>query len=228
LHSNTNHPISLWSVRITIPILSFYLLLVLPGKNILFHTNPWGINHTDTIYYLIITSFAVYRLNLKLLGFSTKNLKSNLTVGLLSGGGILVSLVLLNFGVDMVGSAGGHLFVEDPNSRNSININSMVEFLGIILIVPIIEQVFFTSIIYQSLAKEINHILAIYSSGIIYSLAKYKLNLGTFFLGVLTSLLFKETKTLYAPIIFHASCATGGIIVKNFYPRLKTILGFLF
>ena len=81
MHSNTNHPISLWSVRITIPILSFYLLLVLPGKNILFHTNPWGINHTDTIYYLIITSFAIYRLNFKLLGFSIwKNKGHNLKV----------------------------------------------------------------------------------------------------------------------------------------------------
>ena len=87
---------------------------------------------------------------------------------------------------------------------------STAEYAGILLIIPFIEQVFFTGIIFQSLLKKINPILAIYAAGIIYSLAGFKLSLGAFGLGVVTSFLFKSTKTLYASIIFHASCAVGG------------------
>ena len=49
-----------------------------------------------------------------------------------------------------------------------------------------------------------------------------------FGLGFFTSYLFKETKTLYAPIIFHASCVVGYVIIKSVYPRMYTLLSFLF
>ncbi|MBT3776580.1 MAG: CPBP family intramembrane metalloprotease, partial [Pelagibacteraceae bacterium] len=83
-------------------------------------------------------------------------------------------------------------------------------------------------IIYQSIHKKTSPILAIYASGIIYSLAGYKLSLGSFGLGFTTSFLFKTTKTIYASIIFHVSCAVGEIMIKTIYPRLNTFLGFLF
>jgi membrane protease YdiL (CAAX protease family) len=228
LHINNNYSISVWSTRITIPILIIYLLIILPGKNIFFHTNLLVSNHIDTIYYFVIIAFAIYKLKLKVLGFSTKYFKKNLITGFLSGGGVLLSLLIINFSIDLLGMASNAMFAEPPNVKNIILVNSIKEYSVIILIVPLIEQIFFTGIIFQSIAKIISPILAIYSSGVIYSLAKYKLNLGAFFLGALTSFLFKQTKTLYAPIIFHACCAAGGIVIKNFYPRLKTLLGFLF
>ena len=228
MQNDNNSYISIWSVRVTIPILIVYLLLVLPGKNILFHTNPWVINYIDTTYYLVIISFAVYKLNLKTLGFSTKYFKNNLIVGFLSGGGLLFSLFILNYSIDLVGLADNALFTDRPNMKNIDLITSIKEHTVIIIIVPLIEQVFFTGIIFQSIAQKISPVLAIYFSGVIYSIAKFKLNLGSFFLGILTSFQFNQTKTLIAPIIFHSSCAAGGVVVKSFYPRLKTLIGFLF
>ena len=228
MHNDTNSSISLWSTRVTIPILIVYLFLILPGKNIYFQTSPWVLNYIDTIYYLVIIFFAVYKLNLKILGFSTKYFKNNLIMGFLSGGGVLFSLFILNFSIDLVGLADNALFTERPILKNTIPIESIKEYSIIIIIDPLIEQVFFTGIIFQSIEKKISPILAIYSAGVIYTLAKYKLNLGAFFLGALTSFLFKQTKTIFAPIIFHASCATGGVLIKNTFPRLKTLLGFLF
>ena len=228
MHSNDNYSISLLSTRVTISILITYLLVIQPSKNIFFHTNPWALNNIDTIYYLLVIIFAIYKLNIKLLGFSTKNLKNNLMIGFLSGGGVLISLLLINLSIDLVGLERNAMFAEDPNIKNIILTKYVKEYSVIIIIVPLIEQVFFTGIIFQSIAKKISPILAIYSSGVIYSIAKYKLSLGAFFLGVFTSFLFNQTKTLFAPIIFHASCATGGILIKSFFPRLKTILGFLF
>ena len=228
MHSIDNYSISLWPVRITIPILVIYLLIILPGKNIFFHTNTWALNNIDTIYYLMIIILAIYKLNIKVLGFSTKYLKRNLMIGFLSGGSVLISLIIINFGIELTGLASNAMFNERPNIKSILLMQSIKEYSVIIIIVPLIEQVFFTGIIFQSIAKRISPILAIYSSGVIYSLAKYKLSLGAFFLGSLTSFLFNQTKTLFAPLIFHASCAAGGVIMKNFYPRLKTLLVFLF
>ena len=149
-------------------------------------------------------------------------------MGFLSGGGLLFSLFILNYSIDLVGLADNALFTERPNIKNIVPITSIKEYSIIIILVPLIEQVFFTGIIFQSIAKKISPILAIYSSGVIYTLAKYKLNLGAFFLGALTSFLFKQTKTIFAPIIFHASCVAGGVLIKIIFPRLKTLLGFLF
>jgi len=176
----------------------------------------------------MIISFALYRLNIKVLGFSTKNLKNGLLIGLFSGGGLLFGLFLLNFCIDLTGMADHDLFNDRPYSKSFFYMGSTAEYAAILLAIPFIEQVFFTGIIFQSLLKKINPILAIYASGIIYSLAGFKLSLGAFGLGVVTSFLFKSTKALYSSIIFHASCAAGGVIIKSIYPKLSTLLGFLF
>jgi len=228
LHSTDNNSVSSWSVRVTIPILIIYFLLVLPGKNIFFHTNPWALKNIDTFYYLVVIFIAVYKLNLKVLGFSTKYLKKNLFVGFLSGASVLISLYIINLSIDLLGLSSNALFIDHPNIKSTTHIKSASDYSATIIIVPLIEQVFFTGIIFQSITKKISPILAIYSSGVIYSFAKYKLNLGAFFLGSLTSFLFNQTKTIFAPTIFHASCAAGGLVIKHFYPRLKTLLGFLF
>jgi len=176
----------------------------------------------------VIILFALYRSNIKVLGFSVKGLKKNLFIGSASGGLLIFSLFLLDLCIDSTGMANHDLFNNQPNFNNSSDKNSIIEYAAVVIVIPLIEQVFFTGIIFQSLFKKISPILAIYSSGIIYSLAGYKLSLGAFGLGVTTSFMFTTTKTLYASIVFHASCAVGGIMIKSFYPRLNTLLGFLF
>ena len=228
MHTNSNDWGVIWSVRASIVTLSVYLLLVLPGKNIFFHTNPWPFKYTDSIYFFVIILFALYRSNIKVLGFSVKGLKKNLFIGSASGGVLIFSLFLLDLCIDSTGMANHDLFKNQPNSSISSDKNSIIEYASVVLVIPLIEQIFFTGIIFQSLLKKINPILAIYASGIIYSLAGYKLSLGAFGLGVTTSFLFKATKTLYAPIIFHASCALGEVTIKSVFPRVNTLLGFLF
>ena len=228
MHTNGNDCGAVWSIRATIFTLSVYLLLVLPGKNIFFHTNPWPFKYTDSIYFFVIILYALYKSNIKVLGFSLKDLKRNLFIGSVSGGALISSLVLLDLCIDSTGMANHGLFKNQPNSIISSDQSSIIEYAGVVLVIPLIEQIFFTGIIFQSLHKRISPILAIYASGIIYSLAGFKLSLGAFGLGFITSFLFNVTKTLYASIIFHASCAVGGVIVKSVYPRLNTLLSFLF
>ncbi|SVB86663.1 uncharacterized protein METZ01_LOCUS239517, partial [marine metagenome] len=92
---------TVWPIRTTILILGIYLFLVLPGKSIFFHTNQWLLKYTDTMYFFIIISLAVIKLNNEALGLSTKHLQKGLTVGFLSGGTLISALILLNFSIDL-------------------------------------------------------------------------------------------------------------------------------
>ena len=227
MHSKESGLDTQLTVRSTIFILSFYLLLVLPAKNIFFQTNPWIYGYIDIIYFLVIILLVLYLHNTKILGFSVKNLKKNLIVGSLSGGMVIISLFLLELGIDLTGMSNLDLLQTQTNIDISLDKSSIIIYASIILMVPLIEQVFFTGIIFQSLQKNINPVLAIYASGVIYSLAGFKLSLGAFFIGVTTAILFKVTKTLYASIIFYSCCVVGGIIIKNIYSRLSTLISFI-
>jgi membrane protease YdiL (CAAX protease family) len=228
LNSKYNSFTAPWTVRITIPILIIYLLLILPAKNIFFYNNPFLFKHIDNIYFFSIILFAFNKLNANLIGFSTKRIKTDLLIGSLFGGSILFILFILNLSIDLIGWGANDLFSSQLATKSHTYLNSPINYAVILLVIPFIEQVFFTGIIFQSLLKKINPILAIYSSGIVYSLVDYKLSLGTFGLGVVTSFLFNKTKSIYAPTIFHVSCVVGGEIIKSIYPRLKILLNFLY
>ena len=227
MHSKKSDLDTQLTVPSTILILSFYLLLVLPAKNIFFQTNPLIYKHTDITYFLLIILLILYLHNTKVLGFSVKNLKKNLIVGSLSGGVIIISLLLLELGINSTGMGNLDLLQTQTNIDISLDKSSIIIYASIILLIPLIEQVFFTGIIFQSLLKNFNPVLAIYASGVIYSLAGFKLSLGAFVIGVTTAILFKITKTLYASIVFHSCCVIGGIIIKTIYPRLSTLIGFI-
>ena len=227
MHSKESDLDTQLTVRSTIFILSFYLLLVLPVKNIFFHTNPLIYKYTDIIYFLVIILLILYWNNTKILSFSVQNLKKNLIVGSLSGGMVIISLFLLELGIDLTGMSNLDLLQTQTKIDISLDKSSIIIYASIILLIPLIEQVFFTGIIFQSLLKNFNPVLAIYASGVIYSLAGFKLSLGAFFIGVTTAILFKVTKTLYASIIFHSCCVIGGIIINTIYPRLSTLISFI-
>ncbi|MCH7623124.1 MAG: CPBP family intramembrane metalloprotease, partial [Nitrospinae bacterium] len=97
-----------------------------------------------------------------------------------------------------------------------------------IFLFPLLTQIFFTGLIFQGLSNKYNPALAIYGAGIIFTLGHFKLNLGIFFLGIITAFLFRLTGTLYASILFHTSCSLAGMLLLYIYPRLTTLLGFLF
>ena len=217
-----------WSIRTTIPILCFYLFLVLPGTNIFFHTNPWLLKYSDTIYFFIITLLAITKLNYEILGLSIKNIKENLRIGFLAGGILISGLVLLDFSIGLTNLSDQELFSNNINKSYPPIKDLSLEYLAAVLVIPIIEQVFFTGIVFQSFLKKFNPIISIYLLGVIYSVAGFKLSLGAFGLGIFTCLLYNYTKTIYASIIFHSSCVMGGILIKHMYPRLYTLLRFLF
>ena len=92
---------SSWGLKIPVLILVFYFVIILPCTQILFRSHPWIYNHTDTLFFTAVVIFIFIRFNLVEIGFSTKYLKQNLILGLISGWIILLSLPVLNAGLEV-------------------------------------------------------------------------------------------------------------------------------
>lgn len=217
-----------WGFKIPILCLVFYFLIVLPCTQIFFRSYPWIYNHTDILFFTAVVVLIFIKFSLIEIGFSTKHLKQNLILGLISGGIILVSLPVLNAGLELVDITSHKLIKNNPISDFSFNFRFLLEKIGVILLIPFIEQIFFIGFILKSLIKKINPILAVYVLSLIYSLTGFNLTFGSFLLGITSSLLFILTGTLYAPILFHMSCAMGWELLTHIYPRLIIVFGFLF
>ncbi len=185
------------------------------------------------VYLLFFTVILLYVLGIKKnplnqSGFSIQHIGNHLMIGVISGGLIVVALPLLD-GLILVSGLDKHeLFsVNQRGAQGGENLHPLY-ILGQILLVPLLKQFFFTGGVFQSLSRKYNSILAVYGAAAIFTLAHFKLNLGLFILGLITAFLFQLTGTLYASILFHASCSLAGLLLLHVYPRLTTLLVFLF
>lgn len=214
-----------------VTVLLIQFLVLFPLIQIFFRAQPWLPQYGYLIYYagIIGILLAGKKVSLNALGFSTRFLGHHLLTGCLAGGLLLASLPLLDALVALSGLDRHELFREGGQrfGENSQSVHAL-ELIGQALIFALLKQTFFSGIVFQALLKKINPIIAVYAAGIIFTLAHFKLNLGLFFLGMISAFLFQLTGTLYASILFHAGCSLAGILLIQFYPRLIALIGFLF
>ena len=221
----TKCPIKL---KITITILGFYFCVVLPCIQIFLRMDPYWSKHSNILFFAFVVIYIAFLINPTDLGFSTKYFNQHIVLGLISGGALLLSIVLLNYVLNAIGLASNNTFSQNIENEVTDIYRNILEKIGLIIVVPFIEQIFFSGLALKSLLERINPIIAIYIISVIYTLIGLDLTLGTFALGIIASTLFKITGTLYSSIIFHMSCVVGGEIIFKIYPKLIVILGFLF
>ena len=224
---NRNKPSTPWTLNKIILILCFYFIFILPLFKVYFRTSPFLNKYNDILFFLIVIGISFYQKNYPL-GFSRININYNIVVGVLAGAILLVTIPLIDLSLELLNLTNYELL--SKKSSNSISYSYILfsKQLLLILIIPLVEQLFFTGIVFQSLIKKINPVIAVYITGIIYTIVGFKLSLGAFGLSVITSLLFLLTGSLHASLIFHACSALGFFILENIYPRITTILGFLY
>ena len=216
-------------LKITALVLAAYFLVIFPLTRIFFRSNPWLYENADIIFLVlvIVLLLAVKKVNSTELGFSTIYLKQHLTVGVVCCLTVLLTLPVLAAGLDFLGMAKHGILIRGEENIASSGFVSTPGLLSTIFLVPLIEQVFFTGIVVQSMLRKYNPVIAIYAAGLIYTLVDFKMTLATFGLGLIAGGLFKLTGTLYASLLFHVGCALAGILLVEFYPSLITVLGFL-
>ncbi len=217
-----------WPFKIPVMVLCVYFFVILPCTQLFFRTHPWLYKFSDDAFFALVVMvlMAIFKNNLSALGLSSRYLKQHLVVGAVAGSCILLCLPLLELGLNITGLAEHELLAGEVK-ENLYDTGVLTEKSVRIFLIPLIEQIFFTGFILQSLLKKYNPIIAIYTVGLVYTLAGLKLSLGAFVMGIGTSLLFKLTGTVFAPFIFHMSCVLGGVLVEYVYPRLITLLLFL-
>ncbi len=222
-------PTGTCELKITVLALAGYFLVISPLTRIFFRSNPWLYENADITF--LVMAIALLRATKKVdsieLGFSTIYLKQHLTIGTVCCLPVLLTLPILAAGLDFFGIAKHGLLIRGEENIASSGFVSTLGLLSTIFLVPLIEQVFFTGIVVQSLLKKYNHVVAIYAAGLIYTLVDFKMTLAAFGLGLIAGGLFKLTGTLYASLLFHVGCALAGILLVEFYPSLITVLGFL-
>ena len=226
--NKSNKPSTPWTLNKIILILCFYFIFILPLFKVYFRSAPFLYKYNDILFFLIIIVITFYRKNHYSLGFSRKNIKYNIFVGILAGGLLLVTLPLMDLSIELLNLTNYELLSKKASYNTSYNFIFFSKQFLLILFIPLVEQIFFTGIVFQSMIKKLNSVIAVYITGLIYTIAGFKLSFGAFGISLITSLLFLLTGSLHASLIFHACSALGNFILENIYPRIITILGFLY
>ncbi len=220
------------SFKFILTITLLYFLVVFPWVQFFLRGHPWLPQYGYLIYFAGIFAYAVgvKKIPPSGLGFSSQYLQNHLLTGLVLGSLIVSALPLLDTLISVSGLEQNELFSEAANQRNAGEWKGLhpLSLIAQVVLFPLMTQFFFMGLIFPSLGRKFNPALALYGGGIIFTLGHFKLNLGLFILGIISAYLYRLTGTLYASILFHMGCSFAGILLLYIYPRLTTVLGFLF
>jgi len=220
----------LWSFKLSVYILIGYFCVLFPFIQFVLRDAM----RKPALGYLAYCGAALLLLlflrkaTLTGLGFGKENILQNILIGGISGGAIFISLPLLDGFIDLSGLGDSALFAGAEERSGSGGTASLMAVLITVLAAPAIEQTFFSGFVLQSLLKKFRPVTAIYLGALVFTLAHFNFQLSAFAIGLITASFFYITGSLYAPILFQAACHAGGLMIELYYPRLVTLLGFLF
>ncbi len=221
-----------WSAKLPIIALAVYFLLLFPAVRIVFRLYPLLSQYAFVLYMAAVPGLliALKKIDWRQLGFSREHLLNHLTIGGVLGVGVLLTLPALDTMIALSGLAEHELFknAERAAAARDLPHTGWLALAVSVLIAPLIQQAFFNGFVLQGLSRRFNPVLMVYAVAVLFTLAQFKLSLGLFLLGGITAFLFRATGTLYASWVFHACCALAGHLVATVYPRLITLVVFLF
>jgi membrane protease YdiL (CAAX protease family) len=222
----------IWGFKSTVTVVLLYFFVLYPAMQIFFRGHPSMPQYGNLIFFagVFLYVWGIKKIPLKQSGFSIQHIGNHLMIGLISGGLIIAALPLLDFLISITGLEANELFSEGVKQRE-VDAEMTLHPLNLlekVVLLPVSKQFLLTGLIFVGLQNRFKPALAIYGTAVLFTLAHFQINLGIFTLGIITAFLFHVTGTLYASIIFHASCSLAVFILLNVYPRLTTLLVFLF
>ena len=143
---------------------------------------------------------------------------------------MIATVPLLDFFIGVSGLGHTELFsgADQRFSEEQEDRFSFIVFILSTIFIVLAEQIFLTGYVLQALIRKIKPVLAIYLGGLIFALVHFDLQLGMFLLGLIASSFYLLTGSLVAPLIFQMACHTAGWLLVHHYPKVFTLLGFLF
>ena len=216
-----------WSAKASAVTLIGFIVLVLPTVRLALGSHHWISQYVLDIYmtFVLTSLLLVRKITFRDLGVSVQSLRQNCILGLGVGGAILICLPILDFAIEATELSKVGLFSNKP--KTPISIPPLTQIAGVVCH-SVLDQMFFFGLISQTWLKKSNPYLIIYLTGIIFAIAHAQLTVGVFAMGLIGCLLYHLTGTLIASTIFQLACLSSGFLLKASYPRLVTLLGFLF
>ena len=208
------------------------LVLLFPLAYLFTLSSPrWAPYLYPTSYGLVILFLVTFKkVTWKQLGLHCEHWKQNLLLGGVAGGMVIAAVPLMELAIEVSGMGQTGLFAGAENRllEESDRSTSFVVYFGFITGMALADQLFFTGYLLQAMIRKIKPALAIYLGGLIFALAHFDLQLGMFLLGLITATFYWLTGSLVAPLIFQIACHSAGWVLAHYYPKVVTLLGFLF
>ncbi len=221
-----------WGLKGPVGTLVVYSCVLFPALHILFpQAQKWApyiypVYFGMIVLFLILTRYATWQQ----LGFHKEHWKQNLILGGLAGGLVIGMVPLLELFIGVSGLNQTELFsgADQRLSHEPEGNSSFTAFIIPAIFITLAEQGFLTGYVLQALIRKSKPALAVYLGGLIFALVHFDLQLGLFLLGLVASSFYWLTGSLAAPLIFQIACHTAGWLLAHHYPKVFTLLGFLF
>ena len=218
-----------WGLKGPVVALVFYSCILFPAVHILFpQTQKWA-SVIYPAYFGLVIFFLLFvgRVTWSQLGFHKELWKNNLSLGGLTGLLVIALVPLLDFFIEVSGLDQTELFagaeLRQPEADSSLTL-----FIISTIFITVAEQGFLTGYVFQAMVRKIKPILAIYLAGLIFALAHFDFQLGSFLIGFITATFYSLNGSLVAPLVFQTACHCAGWLLTHHYPKVFTLLGFLF
>lgn len=221
-----------WGLKGPVVALAVYSCVLFPIVHILLpQAQKWTLYIYPayfglTVLFLVLIRQATWRQ----LGFHKGHWKQNVGVGSFAGALVIGIVPLLDFLIGVSGLDQTELFsgADQRLTETMEEKSSFLVFIAVTIPIALAEQGFLTGYVFQALIRKIKPALAVYLAGLIFMLVHFDLQLGMFFLGLITALFYCFNGSLVASLIFHIACHTAGWLLTYHYPKVFTLLGFLF
>ncbi len=220
-----------WPVKIPLLTITIYLTIVI--SSIIF-LNPqvqeWNPFLFNGYIILVLIFFSLAKkIKIEQLGWNPQFITNHSMLGLVSGSFIIAAIPILNKFIEVTGLENTDLFLgANLRSEGLVSGTWTLSILWSVIWVPFIEQTFFSGFVLNSFLKKFKPSLAIYFTAIIFVLVHLDFRLGMFILGLINSVFYYLTGSVYASLLFHMASQIGGLLLVHFYPSVITLLSFLF
>ncbi|MCB0271433.1 MAG: CPBP family intramembrane metalloprotease [Bdellovibrionales bacterium] len=121
-----------------------------------------------------------------------------------------------------------HGMIEPTPLRFSDLKVSMISLVGLLIIAPITEEVFFRGILFQQFLKKYPLRTSMIVSSAVFMCTHHQLWLGAFILGLITSFATYKSKSIFPGIVFHCISNTFVLYAHNVAPNLGVLRKVLF
>jgi membrane protease YdiL (CAAX protease family) len=219
-----------WGLNGPAAAIIVYFCVLFPALHILFpQAQKWAFYIYPSYFGLMVAILVFTRqATWQELGFHTEHWKQNLTLGFLAGGLVVGVVPLLEFFIGVTGLGQTELFSGADERIAQDGGSSFAAFFLPAIFITLVEQGFLTGYVLQAGIRKSKLVLAIYFGGLLFALVHFDLQLGMFLLGLTASSFYWLTGSLMAPLIFQLECHTAGWLLAHHYPKVFTLLGFLF